>query len=262
MGRPTDHCWVPAIPETRIREDLQGEGRRGELVAYFQAQVALPSRVVVGVEALARWVHPEFGLLGPTRFIPAAESLGLIRDLGHHMLELAVRQVAAWRRKGIDLHLAVNVSPNQLAEDYCEDISGVLDRADLPATSLTLEVTETQPIADVPAVVDCLLHVRELGVGVSIDDFGSGHSSFEQFRKLPATELKLDLSIIQGSVDHSTTRLTDALREARDRGLRIVAEGVETEEQLAFAERLGCHRAQGFLFGPPMAAREFVEALG
>jgi EAL domain-containing protein (putative c-di-GMP-specific phosphodiesterase class I) len=254
---------VPAIPEARISEDLHGAGHRGELVAYFQAQISLPQRAVVGVEALARWIHPEFGLLSPMHFIPAAETTGLIGDLGRHMLELSVSQVAAWRKSGIELDLAVNVSPSQLAAfDYCDDIADVLDRSGLPPTTLTLEITESQPIADLAAVVECLLHVRELGVGVSIDDFGAGHSSLEQFRRLPATELKLDQSIIQGSVDHAATRLSDALDEAHQRGLRIVAEGVETHEQLALAERLGCHRAQGYLIGTPMSADDFVRWLG
>jgi EAL domain-containing protein (putative c-di-GMP-specific phosphodiesterase class I) len=252
---------VLVIPETRIREELQGAGHRGELVPYFQAQISLPSRTVVGVEALARWAHPEFGLLEPAHFIPAAETTGLIGEVGHHMLVLAVTQVAVWHTWGIDLDLSVNVSPSQLADDYCQDTSAVLDSVAMPPTSLTLEITETQPIADMPAVVECLLHVRELGVGIAIDDFGSGHASLEQFRKLPATELKLDLSIIQGFADHVTTRLSQALDEARDRGLRIVAEGVETEEQLDFAMQLGCHRAQGYLIGAPMDAHHFIESL-
>lgn len=249
------------IPETRIIDDLQGAGHRGELVAYFQPQIALPDRMVVGVEALARWNHPEFGLIAPTDFIPAAESTGLIGELGHHMLELAVQQVAAWRTTGLPLDLAVNVSPNQLSDDYCDDVSTVLDRSGLPAANLTLEITETQPIADLAGVIECLQHVRDLGVGVSIDDFGVGHASLEHFRSLPASELKLDQSIIQGSVDDATARLADVLVEARDRGLRIVAEGVETPEQLALAERLGCDRAQGFLIGAPLDADAFVRSL-
>ena len=254
---------MPAIPKTRIIEDLRGAGQRGELVAYFQPQVALPGRQVVGVEALARWDHPEFGLISPTDFIPAAESSGLIAEIGHHMLDLAVQQAAAWRASGRGLDVAVNVSPNQLADDdYCEDVSAVLDRHGLDPATLTLEITETQPIADVPAVIECLLHVRGLGVGVSIDDFGAGHSSLEQFRRLPASEVKLDQSIIQGPVDDAYARLSDVLVEARERGLRIVAEGVETHEQLALAERLGCDRAQGYLIGRPMAAEAFVRSLG
>jgi EAL domain-containing protein (putative c-di-GMP-specific phosphodiesterase class I) len=231
-------------------------------VAHFQPQVALPGSHVVGVEALARWDHPEFGLISPADFIPAAESTGLIGDIGHHMLELATRQVMAWRERGIHLDLSVNVSPNQLADgDYCEDVSTVLDQCGLPASILTLEVTETQPIADLPAVVECLLHVRELGVGVSIDDFGVGHSSLEQFRMLPATELKIDQSIIQGTVDGALTLLSGVLLEARERGLRIVAEGVETADHLALAQQLGCDRAQGYLIGAPVDAATLVSSL-
>ncbi len=231
-------------------------------MAYFQPQVTLPGRKIVGVEALARWQHPEFGLISPSDFIPAAESTGLIGEIGHHMLELAAQQVAQWRAHGHDLDVAVNVSPSQLAEDgFCEEVSVVLERVGLPTHSLTLEVTETQPIADLVAVAGCLEHVRAIGVGVSIDDFGAGHSSLEQFRKLPASELKLDQSIIQGPVDVAEAILAEVLAEARDRGLRIVAEGVETHEQFAFAERLGCHRAQGYLIGTPTSAAAFERAL-
>ena len=253
---------VRQIPETRIIEDLQGAGRRGELVAHFQPQVALPGRHVVGVEALARWNHPEFGLLAPTDFIPVAESTGLISELGHHMLELAALQVVAWRATGLDLDLSVNVSPSQLTNvGYAEDVSAVLDRSGLPAAILTLEITETQPIADLAAVVDCLEQVRELGVGVSIDDFGVGHSSLEQFRSLPASELKLDQSIIQGTVDGAMALLAEVIIEARERGLRIVAEGVETADQLALASQLGCDRAQGYLIGAPLDAHALVRSL-
>ena len=131
-------------------------------------------------------------------------------------------------------------------------MSGVLGRSGLPAALLTLEITETQPIADLAAVVECLEHVRELGVGVSIDDFGAGHSSIEQFRSLPASELKLDQSIIQGTVDGAVALLAEVIIEARQRGLRIVAEGVETADQLALASQLGCDRAQGYLIGAPV----------
>ena len=250
------------IPETRIIEDLRGAGNRGELVAHFQPQVALPGRHVVGVEALARWNHPEFGSIAPINFIPAAESTGYISQLGHHMLELATRHVTAWRATGVQLDLAVNVSPSQLADPgFCDDVVSVLERSGLPAASLTLEITETQPIGDLTAAVECLEHLRDHGVGVSIDDFGTGHSSLEQFRSLPATELKLDQSIIQGPVDDVHLQLADVLREARERGLRIVAEGVETPEQLALAEQLGCDRAQGFLIGVPVDAETLARSL-
>jgi EAL domain-containing protein (putative c-di-GMP-specific phosphodiesterase class I) len=243
-------------------EDLRGAGNRGELVAHFQPQVALPGRRVVGVEALARWNHPEFGPVAPIEFIPAAESTGFIGELGHHMLEIAARQVAAWRSTGLHLDLAVNVSPSQLADrDFCDDVVNVLEITGLPAASLTLEITETRPIGDLASAVQCLEHLRDHGVGVSIDDFGTGHSSLEQFRNLPATELKLDQSIIQGSVDGAHLQLADVLLEARERGLRIVAEGVETPEQLALAEHLGCDRAQGFLIGVPVDAETLVRSL-
>lgn len=262
FGSYDSSLTVRQIPETRIIEDLQGAGYRGELVAHFQPQVALPGRRVVGVEALARWNHPEFGSISPTDFIPAAESGGLISTLGHHMLELATRQVAAWRSSGLHLDLAVNVSPSQLADhDYCDDVLRVLDSSGLPTASLTLEITETQPIGDLTAAVECLEHLREHGVGVSIDDFGAGHSSLEQFRNLPATELKLDQSIIQGSVDGARVQLAAVLAEARERGLRIVAEGVETLKQLARAEQLGCDRAQGFLIGRPVDAETLARSL-
>lgn len=244
---------VPAIPQTRLVDDLRGATERGELIAHYQPQVALPGQRIVAVEALARWIHPELGTISPTDFIPAAEASGLIRSVGHHMLESAARQVRTWQSSAPQLGLSVNVSPTQLiADDYCEAVSTVLERTGLEPTLLTLEITETLPILDLDAVVECLGHIRDLGVGVSIDDFGAGHTTLEQFRSLPATELKIDQSIIRGDANAAVEVLDEVLREARDRGLRVVAEGVETAAHLELAIALGCDRAQGFLLGAPM----------
>lgn len=243
-------------------DDLRGAVVRRELVAHYQPQVALPGRRVVAVEALARWNHPEFGLIAPSDFIPVAERAGLINIVGQHILEIAVEEVGRWSADGLVLDLSVNVSPTQLAgSDYCQIVAGVLDRAGLDPEVLTIEITETEPIADLPAVVDCLDHIRELGVGVSIDDFGVGHTSLEQLRSIPATELKLDQSIIQGDVDVALEVLDEVLAEARSRGIRVVAEGVETVPQLALAMRLQCERAQGYLLGKPMSGDALKRSL-
>jgi EAL domain-containing protein (putative c-di-GMP-specific phosphodiesterase class I) len=236
-------------------DDLRGAAARGELRAHYQPLVALPSRRTVGVEALARWQHPEFGPISPADFIPAAEKAGLIIAVGRHILELALRQTAAWHAVGLRLDLSVNVSPTQLIEeDYCDGVSALLEHCSLTPEVLTLEITETEPIHDLPAVVECLGYVRDLGVGISIDDFGAGHTSVEQFRNLPATELKIDQSIIQGPLEDAEAALQAVLPEGRGRGIRIVAEGVETPSHLKVAEALGCDRAQGYLLGAPADA--------
>ncbi len=253
---------MPAIPQTRIVDDLRGAAERGELVAHYQPQVDLPGRRVVAVEALARWNHPEYGLIWPTDFIPAAEASGLIHSVGHHMLQIAADQLGAWRSAGLHLDLAVNVSPTQLVESgYCDDVADIVERSGIEPATLTLEITESVPITDLQGVVECLEHIRHLGVGVSIDDFGAGHTSLEQFRILPATELKLDQSIIRGDPDEAFVILEDVLAEARDRGLRVVAEGIETEEQFDLAVRLRSDRGQGYLLARPMDADALEHSL-
>lgn len=242
--------------------DVRGAAERGELLAHYQPQVDLVSGRIVAVEALARWLHPTKGAVPPDEFIPEAERSGAVGEVGDFMLDEACHQLATWRDGGIHLELSVNVSPIQLATaQFAARLVSLTMELSLEPRLITVEVTETQPIADMPTVVARLEVLRALGMGVAVDDYGIGFSSPEQLHSLPATELKIDQSLIRGSRDHAIQLLGPVIAEAKADGIRIVAEGVETDEQLALARELRADRAQGYLLGRPMSAKFLAELL-
>lgn len=244
-----------------VATELEGAVERGEITPAFQPQIDIPTRRIVAVEALARWNHPILGAVPPAEFIPVAEQLGLIDEIGNYMLDESCRCSSDWIAAGLTVEVAVNVSPAQLASiEFLDRIQSNLDRHQLSASRLTIEITESLPVADVPTVLVRLAELRELGVGISVDDFGTGHASVERLTALPVSELKLDQSLVQ-DVSPPPLFLTEAIAIARHDGLRVVAEGVETEEQFERARRLGCDRAQGFLFGRPASEAEITRAL-
>jgi EAL domain-containing protein (putative c-di-GMP-specific phosphodiesterase class I) len=241
--------------------DLVGAVERGEIVAYFQPQIDVASGTIVAVEALARWEHPQLGQLAPQEFIALAEETGLIHSIGRHMLEQCLDAAEEWRQAETHLEVSVNVSPLQLAApDFSEHLSSELRRRALPQDAVTIEITESMPVTDLPEVVVRLRQLRSLGLGVAIDDFGVGHATIEQLHNLPVTELKLDRSLIQDDDESMITYLGEIVDLAHERGLRVVAEGIETEEHLSRIRTLGCDRAQGYLLGRPMP-RADVELL-
>jgi len=242
--------------------DLHGAVERGEIVPFFQPQIDLETRKTVAVEVLCRWFHPEHGLVPPAEFIPVAEANGAILEIGKFMLDEACRAAAEWHRDGMPLEVSVNVSPIQLAApEFFDVLLDNLEQLGLPPQTLTIEITESLPISDLPIVVDRLASLRDMGLGVSIDDFGTGYSSIAQLQSLPATELKIDRSLVQDESDATQELMTAVVGVVRGRGIRIVAEGVETEAQLERVKQLGCHRAQGFLFSKPIAHDELQPLL-
>jgi EAL domain-containing protein (putative c-di-GMP-specific phosphodiesterase class I) len=244
-------------PET----DLHGAVARGEIVPYFQPQIDLETRRTVAVEVLCRWFHPELGLVSPADFIPVAEANGAIIDIGRFMLEETCRAAAEWHSEGMPLAVSVNVSPIQLAApDFFDTLVHNLQRLGLPPQTLTIEITESLPISDLPMVVERLASLRDMGLGVSIDDFGTGYSSIAQLQSLPVTELKIDQSLVQDESASTQELMGAVVGVVVARGIRVVAEGVETQAQLERVRQLGCHRAQGYLFSKPVA-RDEVDAL-
>jgi len=230
---------------------------RRQFVAYYQPQVDIASGRVVSVEALARWIHPEFGVIPPNEFIPVAESVGSIRQVDRSVFTHAVRQIARWTATSLNLELSVNISPSELVPGLAGELLPILESEGVDPHLITMEITESEPILDLPVAVRCLHELRDHGIGVSVDDFGTGYSSVSQLRDLPTTELKIDQSLIRGTRDAAHKALDVVLAEAADRGIRIVAEGVETHDQMNHAIELGCHRAQGYIIGAPMGPEEF-----
>ncbi|MEE1865961.1 MULTISPECIES: putative bifunctional diguanylate cyclase/phosphodiesterase [Pseudomonas] len=224
----------------------------------FDAQACQP----IGAEALLRWEHPEQGLMLPDRFIALAEKTGLIIPIGEWVLDEACRQMREWIDQGyVDWRIAVNLSAIQFCHTGLVDsVANVLARHQLPANSLTLEITETTAMHDADASMAVLQKLADMGVDLSIDDFGTGYSSLMYLKRLPANELKIDRGFVrdleQDSDDAAIVSAIVALGQAL--GLRIVAEGVETDRQQNFLTRLGCDSLQGYLLGQPLPPERFI----
>ena len=234
-------------------DELRGAIGGHELRVQFQPIVSLEHGATIGCEALVRWEHPIRGMVGPGDFVSIAEETGLISKIGRIVLEQACRQAAQWKRHGRDLFVSVNISPRQLTRpDLVADISHALTTSGLPADLLCLEVTETALLRDPGPIVESLRRLKALGVRIAIDDFGAGASSFGLLRILPVDQIKIDHSFIQGLGDTTSDRAVVAavVSLAKELGLAVIAEGVETQRQQAELRELGAELAQGFLYSP------------
>jgi len=239
---------------------LAGDLRRalddGELAVVYQPKVDLTTGRVHSVEALVRWEHPSRGLVLPASFVSHAEHTGLIRPLTMHVLEAALAQVGDWRRAGLDLRVAVNLSVrNLLDRGLPDDVARLLAKWDVPAAALELELTESTIMADPARARSIIEALHELGVGLSIDDFGTGWSSLGNLRQLPVDEIKIDRSFVTGMADDGddATIVRSTIDLGRNLGLRVVAEGVEDERVSDQLTALGCDLGQGYHFSRPMA---------
>jgi diguanylate cyclase (GGDEF)-like protein/PAS domain S-box-containing protein len=247
--------------ETSLRRGLE----RGELFLHYQPRVALASGAVTGVEALARWRHPELGVVPPGEFIALAEETGIIHEVGRWVLEAACAQAAEWRRAGLPpLHMAVNVSARQFGSDnLVAHVAAALEASGLAAQSLELEITESVVAQNVPRAAQILVAIRALGVRVALDDFGTGYSSLAQLKRFPIDTLKVDRAFV-AELPHNPDDVAIAraiIAMGRSLRLVVVAEGVETAEQHAFLREQGCDEVQGFLVSPPLGAAECAEFL-
>lgn len=255
MSSPTVHS------EDRLARDLELAVDRGEIVAHYQPQIDAITGRVVAVEALCRWQHPELGAIAPDVFVPIAEETGSIHSIGRFMIEDGCRLAADWERAGLPVEVAVNVSAKQLAPDFFGHLNEFHARENIGRGRLTIEITESQMITDVPAAARDLALVRALGVNISVDDFGTGHSTVEQVISLPVTELKIDQVIVQEESEAGQRTMNAIVDLVHRRGLRVVAEGVETTAQLDRVRRLHCDRVQGYLISRPLPRREVEEFL-
>jgi EAL domain-containing protein (putative c-di-GMP-specific phosphodiesterase class I) len=253
-----------AHDQLALVQDLRLAARRGELFLQYQPKMKAPDGPLRGVEALARWRHPERGVIMPERFIPLAEKNGLIIEIGRWVLEEACRQMTEWRMDGRNVPgVAVNLSAAQFrAPDLPATIRETLRRNDLPAGSLTLEVTESTAMQDPEASLVILRELAAIGVHISIDDFGTGYSSLMYLKKLPASEIKIDRGFVKdltrGGDDAAIVSAIVAL--GRTLNLDIIAEGVETEDQQFLLTELGCTSLQGFHLGRPVDAADLAGA--
>ena len=262
-GRNNFQFYTKSLTEkARANHRLEHEMRKaldnGEFFAHFQPQVDITTQQLIGLEVLARWDHREMGLIPPAKFIPVAERCGLIIALGESMLVSACQQGKAWLDKGFDFGcISVNVSGAQLKNGTLVDvISHILDETGLPSQYLELEITESYIMEQFCSAIEQLEALRQLGITLSIDDFGTGHSSLSQLKRLPVTKLKIDQSFIRDiPEDLDDIAITEAII-AMSRALKLttIAEGVEKEEQAEFLIRHGCKLAQGYFYSRPITA--------
>ena len=248
----------------QLEADLSAAVQSGQFFLLYQPICDLPSREVVGVEALVRWDHPARGIMLPESFIPLAEESGLIVPIGRWALDEACRQAALWSADGIEIGVSVNVSAYQLGRSgFAEDVRRALQESRIEPSSLTLEITETTLMGNVPAACEHLEAVKALGVRVAIDDFGTGYASLSHLQRVPVDILKIDQSFVAAlnKGGHSQELLAAILGVGRALSLAVVAEGVEDQRQITTLEAMGCKMAQGFLIGRPSPAEAIKDLL-
>jgi diguanylate cyclase (GGDEF)-like protein len=237
---------------------------RQELILYYQPKAQLADGQVSGVEALVRWQHPERGLIPPAEFIPLAERTGLIRDLTWSVLESALRQLREWQDQALELNVSVNLSARDLLDLALPDsVEELLARFELPAERLELEITESVILADPMRARAVLSRLDTMGVQLAIDDFGSGYSSLAYLKRLPVGEIKIDRSFVMNMEhdENDAVIVRSTIDLGRNLGLRVVAEGVESEATWRQLAHLRCDQAQGFFLTPPVPADQLVQWL-
>jgi diguanylate cyclase (GGDEF)-like protein len=244
--------------------ELRGALKRNELELFFQPKLELPTRKIAGVEALLRWNHPERGYIPPNQFIPSAESTEIIHDISRFVIEDALANCDSWWRNGNHVPVAINISARNLLDPTMLGLmSRTLQRYSLPTSALEIEITENSLVNYSFVIKDWLNRLQELGIALSIDDFGTGFSSLSYLKRLPVTKLKIDHSFIINMLEDSHDRaiVNSVINLGHNLGLKVVAEGVESAEILNYLEQQNCDFAQGFHIAEPMPAAEFISWL-
>lgn len=263
-GKGRFHFFDKQVRERMVRHaaieaELRLALERDELLLHFQPKLRADTLAFEGVEALVRWQHPQRGLVGPGEFIEVAEKTGLMAPLGRRVLALAARQARAWADAGSPRGIAVNVSPSQFADPaFVEGVLALLAQEGTPPGLISIEITESMAMSDFELTAARLARLREAGVRVALDDFGIGFSNLSQLSRVPLDDLKIDRSLVadigRSAKSEAIIRAIVAMTHAL--GFRTVAEGIETDAQLAFLREVGCTLVQGFRFARPMPAAD------
>ena len=244
--------------QMELLRDLRRALDLKQLELYYQPKIHAPTGEITGAEALLRWNHPTRGMISPGVFIPIAERYGLILALGSWVIDEACRQARVWRDQGIRMRVAINLSVHQLRQsDLCEQIRAALQKHQINPDLITCEITESSAMEDVETTIRILRDLDQVGMHISIDDFGTGHSSLSYLRILPVDELKIDRSfVLDLEISEDARKVASAVVNlAKALNLKVVAEGVETEGQNRILREFGCDQLQGFLFAKPMSAK-------
>jgi diguanylate cyclase (GGDEF)-like protein len=249
----------------KLESSLRCAVCKNEIIAHYQPQVNAETGMIVGLEALARWNHPENGIIYPDAFIPAAEKSGLIVPIGKNIIGIICEQNKKWREMGLnDFHIAVNISAKQLQQkDFAHFLKEALNESGMDPASLELEITESVLIQSMNSLTELFKDIKDMGITISLDDFGIGYSSLSYLKVLPVDKIKLDRSFINDiGKNKKTEALITALIFLADKmKLELVAEGVETIEQVDFLTQAGCWNMQGYLYSKPVSADQLETIL-
>jgi EAL domain-containing protein (putative c-di-GMP-specific phosphodiesterase class I)/FixJ family two-component response regulator len=254
--KATRPAGTEALPLEEIRQGL----KNGEFVPFFQPKVSLANGTVMGAEALARWLHPKKGVIGPYAFIGPLEENGLIDNLTWAMLEKSAKLCRDWTSSGLEATVSVNLSLKSLTDPgLAERVTEIVQKQGLAPRRMVLEVTESAAMTDVGRALENLTRLRMKGFGLSIDDYGTGYSSMQQLSRIPFTELKIDQSFVLSALEKESSKviLASSLDMARKLKLHSVAEGVETRAHWNLLRNLGCDIAQGYFIAKPMDTHTF-----
>ncbi len=252
------------VDRLKLETELRKAMNAGELILHYQPQVDIHTGSIVGAEALLRWEHPDLGLVPPFKFIPMAEEMGLIGELGDWCLNQACRQLRRFHKQGLDLpKISVNVSSLQFTPDFADQVAFTLAQTGVDARCIELELTEGLMMNNTRSTIDTLVALKQLGVSLSIDDFGTGYSSLSYLSQFPLDELKIDRSFVTGfdKSDHDASLVIAIIAMARSMNLSLVAEGVETQEQYHFLKKHEVSVIQGYLFSKPVPADDLAQLL-
>jgi EAL domain-containing protein (putative c-di-GMP-specific phosphodiesterase class I) len=236
----------------------------GQIEVHYQPKLAIARNRIVSVEALVRWRHPDRGFIGPDSFIPLAEQTGRVAPLTLFVLERVIEDLAHWHRIGLELTAAVNISAKLVTSaSFNADVRALLNRGIVPTDKLIFEVTESATLADPDAAIAALVALRELGIAISMDDYGTGQSTLTYLRTLPLSELKIDRSFVQHAHRNRNdgVMVRSTIDLAHDLGLKVVAEGIEEAECLDFLRSVGCDMAQGYHISRPIPAPALIDLL-
>jgi len=254
-----------AVERFTMENQLRRALERDQFELFYQPQVYIENGEIIGAEALIRWNHPELGLVSPAKFIPVAEETGLIVQIGEWVLKQAALQVLEWNAQGFGLQwISVNVSGVQIMRgNFADTVYGVLIETDCEPSLLELEITESTVMQSTEYVIDTFSRIKKMGVRLAIDDFGTGYSSLSNLKRLPLDKIKIDQSFVRDLPDDlDDAVITNTINAmAHSLGFSVIAEGVETEAQAEFLKNIGCHEAQGYLYGKPIDVNAFSDLL-
>jgi EAL domain-containing protein (putative c-di-GMP-specific phosphodiesterase class I)/FixJ family two-component response regulator len=249
-------------PDAMTPDELQKGLTARQFVPFFQPKIDLHTGQLCGAEALARWLHPQLGLIPPARFIATAEASGLIGELTWQIVDHSLSALSGWLAQGMNMTVSINLTVGFLERDsIADEIVAMTERHKVSPSNVMLELTESMAASDVGAMVGNLARLRMRGFGLSIDDFGTGYASLQQLSRVPFSELKVDRSFVSGAATQAHLRaiLESSVQLGKRLGLKTTAEGVENAEELALVRSIGCDIAQGYYFAKPMTNVDFTQ---